>query len=412
SLYMQMIPHAFMDTTGFNSTPEAFTVPGMSADEPLFPLFPMFEKRLMGQKFIGAYIPNTYLGTYKPAPGTIMFGSAPHTPQVIAAESQILKMHMTPFMLNGDLLALDPSIDSVRVLNSSTFGFSFDLASLGHNSLNLGKSEGTNLGEPFNQTFKSIQRILEGPQAEKAFQNTLKLLPYYQAYLAYNGSRADNNSPNNLEAVPAKAMKPPQPQQVSLPAPMSLEQFSSELQNLHRELLSHLQKEIDWQKKVMDTVGMTMILKDLEASQFIQELCDQVAATLQVPPNLSPRCRIQATLAPNAFAFPGGDIFVTVGLIGILSDLDSLMFVLGHEVGHVVARHSTKSWGVVAPLEGVFNVAALASNLWSLSGGLGMWGVNLTSWFPKSLAAGQIAGHTLSWSMQGVGIGLAAYSRD
>lgn len=44
----------------------------------------------------------------------------------------------------------------------------------------------------------------------------------------------------------------------------------------------------------------------------------------------------------NAFAMPGGQIFITAGLLKRLESKDQLAGVLGHEVGHVVARHSAE----------------------------------------------------------------------
>lgn len=43
----------------------------------------------------------------------------------------------------------------------------------------------------------------------------------------------------------------------------------------------------------------------------------------------------------NAFAFPGGQIFVTRGLLSLV-DADELAAVLGHEIGHVLERHGQK----------------------------------------------------------------------
>lgn len=42
----------------------------------------------------------------------------------------------------------------------------------------------------------------------------------------------------------------------------------------------------------------------------------------------------------NAFAAPGGHIFVTTGLIKVCSDEAELAAVIGHELGHVTGRHS------------------------------------------------------------------------
>ena len=44
----------------------------------------------------------------------------------------------------------------------------------------------------------------------------------------------------------------------------------------------------------------------------------------------------------NAFALPGGFIYVNRGLIERVQDLDELAGALGHEIGHVVRRHSVQ----------------------------------------------------------------------
>ncbi|WP_068076804.1 M48 family metalloprotease [Novosphingobium lentum] len=44
----------------------------------------------------------------------------------------------------------------------------------------------------------------------------------------------------------------------------------------------------------------------------------------------------------NAFAIPGGYIYVTRQLVGLMNNEAELAGVLGHEVGHVAARHSAK----------------------------------------------------------------------
>ncbi len=44
----------------------------------------------------------------------------------------------------------------------------------------------------------------------------------------------------------------------------------------------------------------------------------------------------------NAFALPGGQVFITAGLFKRLETEGQLAGVLGHEIGHVVARHSAQ----------------------------------------------------------------------
>ncbi len=46
--------------------------------------------------------------------------------------------------------------------------------------------------------------------------------------------------------------------------------------------------------------------------------------------------------SPNAFALPGGYIFVTRGLVDLMTNEAELAAVLGHEIGHVTARHSVE----------------------------------------------------------------------
>lgn len=46
--------------------------------------------------------------------------------------------------------------------------------------------------------------------------------------------------------------------------------------------------------------------------------------------------------APNAFALPGGQIFITRGMLGLELDDDMLAALLGHEIGHVALHHHAR----------------------------------------------------------------------
>ncbi|HEY1071333.1 M48 family metallopeptidase [Brevundimonas sp.] len=48
--------------------------------------------------------------------------------------------------------------------------------------------------------------------------------------------------------------------------------------------------------------------------------------------------------SPNAFVLPSGKIGVTTGLLALTRNDDQLATVLGHEVGHVVARHAAERY--------------------------------------------------------------------
>jgi predicted Zn-dependent protease len=63
----------------------------------------------------------------------------------------------------------------------------------------------------------------------------------------------------------------------------------------------------------------------------------------------------------NAFALPGGQIFITVGLLKRLSTEDEIAGVLGHEVGHVVNRHSAEHMAKQGLLQGLANSVMMGS---------------------------------------------------
>lgn len=59
-------------------------------------------------------------------------------------------------------------------------------------------------------------------------------------------------------------------------------------------------------------------------------------------PQLQYHFAILDTPVENAFAAPGGYIYVTRGLLSLLNSEAELAAVLGHELGHVNARHSAR----------------------------------------------------------------------
>ena len=62
----------------------------------------------------------------------------------------------------------------------------------------------------------------------------------------------------------------------------------------------------------------------------------------------------------NAFALPGGQVFMTVGLLKLLKSEDEVAGVLGHEVGHVVGRHSNEQMAKAQLSQGLVNAVVMA----------------------------------------------------
>ena len=63
---------------------------------------------------------------------------------------------------------------------------------------------------------------------------------------------------------------------------------------------------------------------------------------------------------PNAFALPGGHIFISRGLLAVANDEDELACVIGHEITHVAHRHAAEQQALArhgGGLLGVFGAA-------------------------------------------------------
>ena len=75
----------------------------------------------------------------------------------------------------------------------------------------------------------------------------------------------------------------------------------------------------------------------------------------------------------NAFALPGGYIYVTRGLMAYAGNEAQLAAVLAHEIGHVTGRHSAERYsrGIVTSLGAMVLSAALDSQAASQALGIG-----------------------------------------
>lgn len=67
------------------------------------------------------------------------------------------------------------------------------------------------------------------------------------------------------------------------------------------------------------------------------------------------------TRAINAFALPGGQVFITAALYSKLQDEDQLAGILGHEIGHVIHRHGAERMAKMELTQGLTGAAVMAS---------------------------------------------------
>ncbi|MGQ0764826.1 MAG: M48 family metallopeptidase [Gemmatimonadota bacterium] len=83
------------------------------------------------------------------------------------------------------------------------------------------------------------------------------------------------------------------------------------------------------------------IVRDAEVNRYVNLLGDSIAR-LADNRNLNWEFYIVDSREVNAFAVPGGFIYVNRGLIERTRNMSQLAGVLAHEIGHVVRRHSVQ----------------------------------------------------------------------
>jgi predicted Zn-dependent protease len=83
------------------------------------------------------------------------------------------------------------------------------------------------------------------------------------------------------------------------------------------------------------------IVQDAEINRYINVLGDSLAR-LADPRGIDYSFYVVNDASINAFAVPGGFIYVNRGLIDKTQNLSQLAGVLGHEIAHVVRRHSVQ----------------------------------------------------------------------
>jgi len=80
---------------------------------------------------------------------------------------------------------------------------------------------------------------------------------------------------------------------------------------------------------------------DSVLSAYVNQVGQRLVAELGTIP-LEFRFHVVDMPEPNAFALPGGYIYVSRGILSLMNDEDELAGVMGHEMIHVTKRHSIK----------------------------------------------------------------------
>ena len=103
------------------------------------------------------------------------------------------------------------------------------------------------------------------------------------------------------------------------------------------------QQEVEMGQSYVQQINQQLpIIQDPELNRYVNVLGDSIARLTSRSDLPEWRFYIVDSKEVNAFAVPGGFVYVNRGLIERTQKMDQLAGVLGHEIGHVVRRHSIK----------------------------------------------------------------------
>lgn len=106
--------------------------------------------------------------------------------------------------------------------------------------------------------------------------------------------------------------------------------------------LDDIKAEINFGRDVGARIlGNMELNKDENLSRYINRIGSGLAAN-SGRPELDFHFAVLNSETVNAFAAPGGYIFVTKGALRLMTDEAELAAVLGHEIGHISAKHIVK----------------------------------------------------------------------
>ena len=115
---------------------------------------------------------------------------------------------------------------------------------------------------------------------------------------------------------------------------------------------------------------------DPEWQSYIQALGSKIAATSERP-DLDWTFTVLDDPVVNAMALPGGFIYINRGILANFNSEAELVSVLGHEIGHVTARHSVEAMSRAQLAQLGLGVAAVASEEFRQYAGLASQGLGI-----------------------------------
>ena len=106
--------------------------------------------------------------------------------------------------------------------------------------------------------------------------------------------------------------------------------------------LQSVEKDKELGKETAMQVEASMgIYQDTQSTQYVSNIGERLVK-VNADPTFDYRFGIVDQYIPNAFALPGGYVYVSRGILALTNNEDELAGIVGHEIIHVSRRHSAK----------------------------------------------------------------------
>jgi len=123
------------------------------------------------------------------------------------------------------------------------------------------------------------------------------------------------------------------------------------------------------------------LLEDPGLTRYVDEVGQRLSANARRA-DLSYRFQVLDDPIPNAFALPGGYVYVTRGLLLLTNREDELAGVIGHEIGHVEEKHAARRSAVeslTAPFALATGITGIATSVVSPQLGVAVFNAGETA---------------------------------
>jgi predicted Zn-dependent protease len=136
------------------------------------------------------------------------------------------------------------------------------------------------------------------------------------------------------------------------------------------------------EKAHLELIEQMPLYDDQALSEYVRRVGQRLAGVSDMP-DVNYRFNIINSPDINAFAAPGGWIYVNRGLLAYLETEDQLAAVLGHEIGHVALRHHGRRKSRAATSKVAATVMAILTGSGDVARAVDLYGAEWVSGFGR-----------------------------